>query len=135
MIMTALSIRQPWSWLIANGYKDPENRSWGTKFRGQFLIHAGKGMTRGEWSDVDYFLRNSPGLNSLQIPLPSYSSLERGGIIGAATLVSCVSGSDSAWYMGQRAFILENQRPLPFFPCKGALSFFKVTVPDDYLAH
>ena len=27
--MKALSIRQPWAWLIVNGYKDVENRTWG----------------------------------------------------------------------------------------------------------
>ncbi len=26
--MKALSIRQPWAWLIVNGYKDVENRTW-----------------------------------------------------------------------------------------------------------
>jgi hypothetical protein len=36
----ALSIRQPWAWLIANGHKDIENRSWNTNYRGAFLIHA-----------------------------------------------------------------------------------------------
>ncbi len=37
-----LSIRQPWAWLIVNGYKDIENRTWSTRFRGKVLIHAGK---------------------------------------------------------------------------------------------
>ena len=39
--MRALSIRQPWAWLIVNGHKDIENRSWRTKYRGPFLVHAG----------------------------------------------------------------------------------------------
>jgi len=43
-ILPALSIWQPWAWLIANGYKDIENRTWWTKFRGPFLIHASKRM-------------------------------------------------------------------------------------------
>jgi len=38
----ALSIRQPWAWLIVNGWKDIENREWSTRFRGRLLIHAGK---------------------------------------------------------------------------------------------
>jgi hypothetical protein len=48
--MKALSIRQPWAWLIVNGYKDIENRSWATKFRGPVLIHAAKGMTGAEYN-------------------------------------------------------------------------------------
>ncbi len=47
--MKALSIRQPWAWLIANGYKDIENRSWRTNFRGEFLIHAGKKFDSAGW--------------------------------------------------------------------------------------
>ncbi len=38
--MKILSIRQPWASLIVNGYKEYEFRSWNTKFRGEFLIHA-----------------------------------------------------------------------------------------------
>src|SRR5215472_1457845 len=40
--MKALSVRQPWAWLIVNGYKPVENRNWLTKFRGRLLIHAGQ---------------------------------------------------------------------------------------------
>src|SRR5438045_8559495 len=39
--MKALSIRQPWAWLIVNGHKPVENRSWSTKYTGKLLIHAG----------------------------------------------------------------------------------------------
>jgi hypothetical protein len=47
--MKALSIRQPWAWLILNAGKDIENRDWPTHFRGRFLIHASKGMTHDEY--------------------------------------------------------------------------------------
>jgi hypothetical protein len=40
----ALSIRQPWAWLIVTGYKDIENRSWRTNYRGPLLIHAGRAI-------------------------------------------------------------------------------------------
>ena len=43
--MKALSIRQPWAWLIVNSHKHIENCDWPTKFRGRFLIHASKGVT------------------------------------------------------------------------------------------
>jgi hypothetical protein len=51
--MKALSIRQPWAWLILNAGKDIENRDWLTRFRGPFLIHASKGMTRAEDTEKD----------------------------------------------------------------------------------
>lgn len=33
--MKALSIRQPWAWLILHAGKDIENRVWQTRFRGE----------------------------------------------------------------------------------------------------
>jgi hypothetical protein len=50
--MKALSIRQPWAWLIVKGYKDIENRTWATKLRGRVFVHASKGMTRAEYEDA-----------------------------------------------------------------------------------
>ena len=54
--MKALSIRQPWAWLIIKGHKDIENRSWPTAFRGRVLVHAAKGMTTSEYVDADFFV-------------------------------------------------------------------------------
>ena len=42
--MKAISIRQPWAWLVVHGYKDVDNRTWATKHRGPILIHAGKAL-------------------------------------------------------------------------------------------
>jgi hypothetical protein len=39
--LKAISIRQPWAWLIVNGYKDVENRIWAANVRGRVLIHVG----------------------------------------------------------------------------------------------
>jgi hypothetical protein len=38
--MKVIVIRQPWAWLIVNGFKDIENRSWATRYRGPLLIQA-----------------------------------------------------------------------------------------------
>ncbi len=38
----ALSLRQPWAWLVVSGHKDVENRVWRAAYRGPLLIHAGK---------------------------------------------------------------------------------------------
>jgi hypothetical protein len=39
--LCAIAIKQPWAWLMVNGYKYIENRSWKPRFRGTLLIHAG----------------------------------------------------------------------------------------------
>lgn len=124
--MKILSIRQPWAWLIVNGHKDIENRTWSTRFRGEFLVHASKGMTRGEYEDcVNPVLSVRP-----VIDIPSFADLERGGIVGMAEIVDCVTESDSMWFHGEYGFVLRNARPLPFTPMRGMLGFFNA--PDDF---
>lgn len=44
--MKAITIKQPWATLIAEGYKEYEFRTWKTKYRGDILIHAGKGIDK-----------------------------------------------------------------------------------------
>jgi hypothetical protein len=40
--MKCLSIKQPYAELVVSGKKTIELRTWDTKFRGEFLIHASK---------------------------------------------------------------------------------------------
>ncbi len=132
--MKALSIRQPWAWLIvrpdlvdpearavalsAGLIKDIENRTWETNFRGRFLVHAAKGMTQAEYRVAAEFA------GACGVEVPSFNELQRGGIVGAVDLLNCRSDSRSTWYMGLVAFELANARPLPFKPLKGRLKFF-----------
>ena len=127
--MKALSVRQPWAWLIIHGGKDIENRTWPTKFRGQSLIHAAKGMTRHEYETVEGDLLCHAG--TAAVDLPPYEELARGGIIGSVEVVDCVSASDSAWFAGPYGFVLRSPSPMEFLPFKGQLGFFEV--PDDLL--
>jgi hypothetical protein len=39
-IMNALTLRPTWAWLVVNGHKDIENRSWPSRLRGRTWIHA-----------------------------------------------------------------------------------------------
>lgn len=132
--MIALSIRQPWAWLIVNGFKDIENRDWPTRYRGRFLVHAGKTLTKKDYDAAREFVRNTSLFGSLS--LPGIEALERGGVVGEATLVDCVTEHPSPWFTGwangnalgivSYGFVLANARPLPFMPYKGRLKFFDV---------
>ena len=122
--MKALSIRQPWAGLIVNGHKDIENRSWPTRFRGEFLVHASKGMTRAEYENVDLMLALDEQLQ--HIKLPAFEQLERGGIVGVATIADCITRSKSPWFFGSHGFVLAGAKPVPFAPLKGMLGFFDV---------
>lgn len=120
MGIKALSIRQPWAWLIVNGWKDIENRIWSTSFRGRFLVHASKTMTREEYEDAKEFaLDIKPSC-----PFPDFDKLERGGIVGDVELVGCVTASDSPWFVGEFGFQLQCARVARFRPMRGALGFF-----------
>lgn len=121
--MKALSIRQPWAWLIVHGGKDIENRSWHTKFRGRFLVHASQGMTSNEFTQVLLYCAERG------LPMPDRDEMQRGGIIGSVELVDSLDTSSSPWYMGQKGFLLRDPKPLLFTPCKGRLGFFEV--PDE----
>ena len=57
--MKVITIKQPFATLIAKGYKEYEFRTWKSKYRGDILIHAGKGvdkdaMKRYEYLNLDY---------------------------------------------------------------------------------
>jgi hypothetical protein len=116
--MKALSIRQPWAWLIVHGYKDIENRDWSTRVRGPVLIHAGKTLDREAYRDIQAIAPD--------IVLPALASLARGGIVGQCEIITCVRTSESRWFFGPYGFVIQHASPLPFRPLKGQLGFFEV---------
>lgn len=118
--LLALSIRQPWAWAIIHAGKDIENRNWYTRFRGRFLIHASKGCTRTEYLDACAYMDCYCG----GVSVPPLQLLPRGGIVGEARLIGCVSDSESDWFVGDWGFELADVKPVPFIPCKGSLGFF-----------
>lgn len=116
----ALSIRQPWAWLILHAGKDIENRTWPTKRRGRVWVHAAKGMTRDEYEEAFEFAFLKCGVATL----PAFQDLPRGGVVGSIEIVNSVTQSDSPWFCGPVGFVLRNPVPVPFVPCKGSLGFF-----------
>lgn len=127
MSALAISIRQPWAWLIVNAGKDVENRQWPTRYRGPLLIHAAKGMTNAEYDAAVEFAVDRCGV--LESWIPRRERLERGGIVGAARLVGCIEGRfESPWMVGRYGFVLADARPLDFQPCKGALGLFRPAI-------
>ena len=63
--MKALTVKQPWAWLLIHGTKDIENRNWPTSLRGEIAIHAAKGMPRGEYADANVGLQISRQISHL----------------------------------------------------------------------
>jgi hypothetical protein len=140
--MKALSLTQPWAWLVVHAGKDVENRRWNTRFRGEFLVHAAKGMRAGDY-DAAFDTALSIGGASLAGRIPEPKELQRGGIVGVAELFNVQPPltplekarrleqwtrrgiNEDPWHFhDQFGFRLRNVRPLPFLPCAGALSFW-----------
>ena len=129
--MKALSIQQPWSWLIVNGLKDIENRDWHTSYRGFVLIHAGKRIDTGLLSKNgylnQYYLGMSPHWQTALRAMPERTeNYETGGIVGYATIKDVVMKSDSPWFRGKYGFVLTQRHPVPFIPLRGQLGLFDV---------
>lgn len=138
--LVALSLRQPWAWLVVEGLKPLENRRWNTKRRGPFLVHAAKGMTKDDYTQAVDFARSVDP--TIAIPLPG--DLDFGGIVGRARIVDVVPPCttepsllwrpcEHPWHMGgQFGFRLDDVAKTPFVRCVGALGFFRV--PGEVVA-
>ncbi len=99
--MKAITVRQPWAWLIFHG-KPVENRDWWTGYRGPLAIHAGKGMTRQEYRDAVQFVKYI----APEIVIPPADQLIRGAVIGTTDLVDCVRDHPSPFFQGEYGFVL-----------------------------
>jgi len=117
--MKALSIRQPWAWLIVNGYKDIENRTWSTDFRGRVYVHAGRRIEPGDFPEQRDYIRESGLILPEEPPL--------GAIVGEVTITDCVDTSYSPWFCGPYGFLLSSpvayKDPIPY---RGQLGFFDI---------
>lgn len=122
--MKALSVRQPWAWLIVNGFKDIENRDWYISMRGEIWIHASKGCTKQEYNDACVFARRIDP----HIAIPALEDLPRGGIVGSAEIINCSRKNliISPWFVGLYGAVLSGAQPCKFRPLKGRLGFFDV---------
>ena len=146
----ALSIKQPYAWLICKGFKDIENRDWRigrnpnyglyksetANFRielpQRIYVHAGVSKSELSKETLDWILKrlnNKQAMElmfhyKIQTQVPCLFSL--GAIVGEVTITDCVTESESLWFIGKYGFVLVDpvlyDRPIL---CKGQLGFFK----------
>jgi hypothetical protein len=142
MTWKGLSLTAPWPWIILNLGKRVENRDWPTTFRGPFLLHASKGMTKADWYAAHDFVAAFDPEGAARIPKPDDPALLRGHIVARAELVGLVSPGwklrkreiprpdweekQKRWYMGSYGFMLAHVRPTSSVPAKGSLGFWNV---------
>lgn len=149
--MKALSTKQPYASLIADGIKDIENRSWKTNFRGRIFIHASacwhvriKNSFNGPlFTDEQIeFIKNSE--YSEKYGNDMYK-LTMSAIIGEVDIVDCAINHPSIWaeksqgiWVGS-TFVHKEEHPVtwnwvlanavmydkPILNIKGKLSFWE----------
>jgi len=119
--MRALTILQPYAWLIASGPKRVENRTWPTRYRGPLLIHAGKRLAPNDWWYDDLLASRWRA----PLPLPAFHDGEVvtnwarrafpfGALVGVCELTGCVQYSpagslaENRWASGPFCWILDN---------------------------
>lgn len=124
--MKVITIKQPFATLIAKGYKEYEFRTWKTKYRGDILIHAGKGVDKKAMEKFKH----------LNLEYPS------GCILAKASITDCLYIDDNARKMLKKkneivyssiikhtewegyGFKLENITELEPIPINGKLSLW-----------
>lgn len=109
--MKAISVRQPWASMIAQGGKTVETRIWSTEFRGDLLIVSSK--------------------------KPVFPGLPSGKALCVVRLYDCrpMTADDEPaarceLYEGAWAWCLDNCRPVMMFSVRGTLGLYEV---DDEL--
>jgi hypothetical protein len=115
--MKALSVRQPWASLIADGEKTIEVRSWPTHHRGPLLICS------SSKPDADHALQDDQGM-AIDLPL--------GMLLAEVDISDCrpLTPDDlhdacrENWSPGLWAWILTNPRHIDPIPVKGRLGLF-----------
>ena len=119
MKISAITISQPWAWLISKGIKTVENRSWLSPAKGPILIHAGKGRQYvdddGSWLDEDW-------IDKLNVP--TWRDIPKGAVVAVAEMFACLplravertygpGSPEREWAEGPYCFMLRNIRELP----------------------
>lgn len=120
--MHALTIRQPWAWLIATGQKDIENRSWPTRVRGVVAIHAAVAAVPQEAALRDRL--------ATQFGITVPSDLPHGALVGLMDIDACVDDSASPWFVGRYGFHIASACEVAPLPCRGRLGFWAIA---DYM--
>ena len=102
---------QPLAWLVVNGHKNIEGRSWPTKLRGKVLIKASSHRVTA--AEYDLFIENCQELKITRYP--TISSFAVGGIIGSVEIVDCVKQPQTSFFKSY-VLIVANAKKIPFLP-------------------
>lgn len=135
--MKCLSVKQPFTALIACGKKKYEIRSYQTRYRGDLAIQAS--LTAHElYSGYDFatgklFLKNLSAPSTVTVP---WDLFQRSGVLCCVvTLTNCIPFEEihekfafCDWLPGLWAWELSGVREIAPFPIKGKLGIFDIPI-------
>lgn len=130
MKLKCITIKQPWAWLIAEGFKTIENRTWKTKYRGTLGIHVGKSMTDLN-SELFRLL-----IEREHIALPSIDALkqQQGFIISTVNLAQIDIDSTDFWAIpGHFHWKLENAQKIKPIKAVGKLGLWNIDLETNLI--
>ncbi len=124
VIYKAISIKQPWAWAIAYGFKTIETRTWYTGYRGELLIVS---SLKPDKALMDWFQKET----GMKVD----GQMQYGKAIAVVDLVDCrwmtKADQDAALcnlYPRAYSWVLANVRQIEPFPVKGQLMLYDVEV-------
>ena len=143
MQVKVLSVKNPYAYLIIQGGKDVENRTWTTDYRGRLYIHVSGDnlpflteepnlMEYYSKCDIDKGDTVESFMNAV-IDKPDKWLLKSQSIIGYVDLVDIIQNSSSPWSIeGQYHWILKNPTLLknPIRQVKGRLGLWNYNLPE-----
>lgn len=133
--MLALSVQQPWPWLIFYGAKDIENRTWAPPpgLVGQrFAIHASKRRQPLEPLDIMADVMGWGVEEFWEPKIPQLAELPLGVLLGTVRLAGVtrdgrVGDRKSKWFSGPFGWMIPDPKPLAEpIPCRGSLGLWEV---------
>jgi len=89
--MKAITIWQPWAYLLCMGKKRFETRSWSTVIRGRMAIHAGVSK-QGINNLMDAYMWGGENIEEFEAevgPCGVWKRLPYGAVVGTGNLVAC----------------------------------------------
>ena len=112
--MKALSLKQPWANLVAEGKKTIETRKWSTKYRGDLVICSSR----------------KPEIERYGCAICIVELYDVGPMKKEHEKAACIEV-----YKGAHSWFLRNLRKIdPVFPIHGQLGIYDLEIPEGVLA-
>jgi hypothetical protein len=124
--MKALSLKQPWLYLIVKGLKTIETRVWNTKYRGDIILCSSKKLDDNYDIIINNFKNSIPNFNINDIYLSTGNALCIVNLQNCRPMVKDDEKKACCNLYNGYSWDLNNLRLIKPFPVKGKLNLFEI---------